>query len=285
MGGRALNILSVDVEELYHAEYVRASAARWAHLLRPRALEGLNIVLDLLRECKAEATFFFVGEVAEASPGVLEELEGLGHEVGFHGYHHRPLWEMGPEELRDEVRAFRRLSRVRCEGFRAPSFSLDLRTAWALRVLAEEGFTYDSSIFPARTPLYGLPGAPTRPYKPSLSDPRLEDERSPIWEFPATLLELGPLRVPLCGGFYLRLTPADLIVGAVRRLNRHGQPAILYVHVWELDPKAGRVPLQSPWRTFVTYYNLGGVAVKLRHILRRARFTSFRSFMEREGLL
>lgn len=279
-----MNILSVDVEELYHAEYVREDAARWASRLRPRAIEGLKRALDLLEEHKIEATFFFVGEVAEGSPGVLEELKEMGHEVGFHGYHHKPLWEMGPEELRAEIRAFRRLVGPSCKGFRAPSFSLDRRTAWALEVLAEEGFSYDSSVFPAKTPLYGLPGAPIRPYRPSLLDPGVEDERSPLLEFPVMTIQLGPLRLPLGGGFYMRLAPAEVIIGAIRKLNHHGLPAVLYVHTWELDPGMPRVPLASPWRTFVTYYGLRGTVRKLRRILSSARFTSFRGFMEHEGL-
>ena len=183
-----------------------------------------------------------------------------------------------------EIRAFRRLAGPSCKGFRAPSFSLDRRTAWALKVLAEEGFSSDSSVFPAKTPLYGLPGAPTRPYRPSLLDPGVEDERSPLLEFPVMTVQLRALRLPLGGGFYMRLAPAEVIIGAIRKLNRRGLPAVLYVHVWELDPRTPRVPLASPWRTFVTYYGLKGTARKLRRILSSARFTSFRGFMEHEGL-
>ena len=279
-----LNVISIDVEEIYHAELVRRDAPHLRVSLKPRALIGVRRALSLLEEHGVHATFFFVGEVAELDPGLPEELEEGGHEVGFHGYHHKPLWELSPEGLREEIRAFRRLVQVRCIGFRAPSFSLDLRTSWALRVLAEEGFSYDSSVMPTRTPLYGLPGAPTRPYRPSLSDPRIEDESSPLLEFPATTLGLGPLRLPLTGGFYLRATPVRLLLAVIRWLNRRGLPTVLYVHTWELDLGTPVVSLRSPVGTFVTYYNLRSVIKKLRYLLSHVRLTSFRDLIEEYGL-
>jgi len=282
-GSSVLNVISIDVEEIYHAELARRDAPRLKLSLKPRALVGVRKALSLLEEHGVHATFFFVGEVAELDPGLPEELEERGHEVGFHGYHHKPLWELSPEGLREEIRAFKRLVQVRCVGFRAPSFSLDLRTSWALRVLAEEGFSYDSSVMPTRTPLYGLPGAPTRPYRPSLSDPRVEDESSPLLEFPATTLGLGPLRLPLTGGFYLRATPVRLLLAVIKRLNRCGLPAVLYVHTWELDPKTPLVPLRGPAKVFATYYSLTSTVRKLKYLLSQARFTSFMDYVERRG--
>lgn len=282
---KTLNILSVDVEELYHAEYVKRATSSRVLRATPRARAGVEAALGLLGKHGASATFFFVGEVAEREPGLLDELEEHGHEVGFHGYHHKPLWEMGPHELREELAAFRRLSGRSCRGFRAPSFSISAETAWALGVLAGEGYAYDSSVFPLKTPLYGLPGAPTRPYRPSLADPRLEDEASPLMEFPVTVLELGPLRLPVGGGFYLRLTPARVILAVIRSLNKRGIPAVLFVHSWELDPGTPIVPLEDPLKSLVTYYNIRATAEKLSYLLSKAKFTSFEGYLEALGLV
>jgi len=281
---RVLNILSIDAEELYHAEYVRSSPSSYFLKRAPRARAGIEMAMDILRKHDVRATFFFVGEVAERWPELTEELEEKGHEIGFHGYHHRPLWEMKPDELREEIRSFRSLLGHPCRGFRAPSFSIDMRTTWALRVLVGEGYLYDSSIFPFRTPLYGLPGAPTRPYRPSLSDPRLEDEDSPLLEFPITVGELGPLRIPIGGGFYLRLMPVNIIRTIIKDLNKRGLPAIIFVHSWELDAKTPISPLGSPFKTFITYYNIGATSKKLAYLISSVKFTTFEDYIENTGL-
>ncbi|RLF13694.1 MAG: polysaccharide deacetylase, partial [Thermoprotei archaeon] len=241
---RALNILSIDVEELYHAEYVRSTVS--GRGLEARARVGIEEALRLLEKHGRKATFFFVGEVAERWPDILIELEELGHEIGFHGYSHRPLWEMGPDEFRRELAAFRNILGHACKGFRAPSFSLDMRTSWALRILAENGYSYDSSIFPIRTPLYGLSGAPIKPYRPSLSDPRAEDTNGPLLEFPIAVFKMGPVKLPIGGGFYLRLTPVEAILATIRSLNKKGIPAVIFVHSWELDPQTPIIPLDDP---------------------------------------
>lgn len=277
-----LNIISIDVEEIYHAEYVRPYAPT---NIRPRAPDGVREALFLLDRSGAEATFFVVGEVAERHPGLLSAIRDRGHEVGFHGYSHKPLWRMVPEEFKDELSLAKKVLGRDCRGFRAPSFSLDLKTAWALGVLAEEGYVYDSSLFPARTPLYGLPGTPIVPYRPSLSDPRIMDKEGPIIEFPILTLEIGKIRVPLGGGFYLRLVPISLLVKVIQKLNRRGIPAIVYVHSWELDPRTPKIAIRSPWKFFITYYRIRDVLGKLAYLLSRARFTSFMNYLEHEGLM
>ena len=279
---RALNILSIDVEELYHAEYVRSTVS--GRGLEARARVGIEEALRLLEKHGRKATFFFVGEVAERWPDILIELEELGHEIGFHGYSHRPLWEMGPDEFRRELAAFRNILGHACKGFRAPSFSLDMRTSWALRILAENGYSYDSSIFPIRTPLYGLSGAPIKPYRPSLSDPRAEDTNGPLLEFPIAVFKMGPVKLPIGGGFYLRLTPVEAILATIRSLNKKGIPAVIFVHSWELDPQTPIIPLDDPLKTFVTYYNIRMTVKKLSCLISRARFTSFEHYLEETGV-
>jgi len=282
---RASNILSIDVEELYHAEYVRRAASSQVLRARPRARIGVEAALKLLRDHGASATFFFVGEVAEREPSLIEELEEEGHEIGFHGYRHKPLWETEPQGFREELSAFKELLRRPCKGFRAPSFSINSETAWALDIIAREGFVYDSSVFPIKTSLYGLPGAPSKPYRPSLIDPRLEDEASPLVEFPITILELGPIKLPVGGGFYLRLTPAWTILAVVKSLNKKGIPAVIFVHSWELDLSTPIVPLGDPLKSFITYYNIKTTGEKLSYLLSRAEFTSFENYLEAQGLI
>ena len=282
MMGEILNIISVDVEEIYHAEYIRPSAraVRWS-----RAPRGVEEALSLLDRLGVEATFFLVGEVVEKHPGLLRAILDRGHEVGFHGYSHKPLWRMTPSEFREELVLAKKVLRRNCKGFRAPSFSLDTRTSWALSILAEEGYIYDSSVFPARTPLYGLPDAPTRPYRPSLFDPRAEDNDAPIIEFPILTLEFNGIRIPLGGGFYLRLFPIELLLKVIHKLNEQGAPAVIYVHSWELDPMTPRIATTSPLKFFVTYYRLGSTSKKLASLLSKGRFTSFRRYLEHEGLI
>ena len=280
--GEVLNIISVDVEEIYHAEYIRpgARAVRWS-----RAPRGVEEALSLLDRLSVEATFFLVGKVVEKHPGLLRAILDRGHEVGFHGYSHKPLWRMTPSEFRKELALAKKVLGRNCKGFRAPSFSLDTRTPWALSILAEEGYIYDSSVFPARTPLYGLPDAPTRPYRPSLFDPRVEDNDAPIIEFPILTLEFNGIRIPLGGGFYFRLFPIELLLKIIHKLNEQGVPAVIYVHSWELDPMTPRIAITSPLKFFVTYYRLGSTSKKLASLLSKGRFTSFRRYLEHEGFI
>lgn len=282
---KILNILSIDVEELYHAEYVRKTASSRILRKRPRARAGVEAALRILEERGTNATFFFVGEVAEREPGLLKELEERGHEIGFHGYHHRPLWETSPYEFKEGLVAFKKLLRSSCKGFRAPSFSINVDTAWALNILVREGLIYDSSIFPLKTPLYGLLKAPHRPYRPSLSDPRLEDKTSPLIEFPITVFKLGIFKLPVGGGFYLRLLPVRVILSVIKSLNKKGIPAVIFAHSWELDPNPPVIPLKNLVKSFVTYYNIRATTSKLSYLLSKVEFTSFEGYLETLGLI
>ena len=268
------------MEEWYHAEFLKNKAPTNKE---ERVTKSLDKTLQLLREHDVNATFFVVGELAEKHPSIIEKINEDNHEVAFHGYHHELLSESNPQKLQMEIKNFNLLLSNKCVGYRAPSFSLSNKTKWALKVLEDAGYKYDSSVFPTKTPLYGVWGAPTRPYKPSFEDVAKEDEYSKLWEFPPLVYTLTPFRIPMAGGFYLRFFPANLVKRAIKKANKQEFPAVIFFHCWELDPETPRLKLGLS-KTFVTYYNIKGVRKKLKCILSDFNFTSFRSYIEREAL-
>jgi polysaccharide deacetylase family protein (PEP-CTERM system associated) len=274
------NILTIDVEEIFHAEYVKnAETCNFPH----RTPHNISVVLKLLRDQGANATFFVVGEIAERFPDLIRIVPEEDHEVGFHGWSHLPLGQLSPSSLRQEIREFKRIY-PRCIGYRAPSFSLNNRTSWMLETLQEQNFRYDSSVFPAWTPLYGVYNAPLKPYVPSRNNFTEEGkENCGILEFPLTVADFFGLRFPIAGGFWLRLWNLDLIVKAIRKLNRRGIPAVMYVHSWEFDSRRPRARL-GPYKSFVTYFNIAKVVKRFERILDEFEFTSFADYIKSSEL-
>jgi len=275
-----LNILTVDFEEWYHPEYVKDKCPESKE---DNALHDLSETLNLLEKHKLAATFFIVGEIVQKSPALIEQIKQGGHEVGFHGIDHEPLRMKDFNKLTSEIKEFNALINGNCIGFRAPSFSLNNKTKWALEVLAKNGFKYDSSIFPVRTPLYGVRHAPTHPYKPSHEDISIEDEENTLWEFPLHIYSASILRLPMAGGFYLRFFPLELINKSIKKANREGRPAVLFIHTWELNPKMPKLKL-GLYKSFVTYHNIEKTASRLDQILSQFEFTSVRNYMIDKGL-
>jgi len=272
--------LTIDLEEWYHPEYVRNKAQRRR---KERITQSLIKSLQLLSEYDVNATFFVVGELVEKHPEIIEKINEKGHEIAFHGYYHEPLWKLNAEILQLEIKKFNSLTREKCLGFRAPSFSLNNETRWALKVLEDAHFIYDSSIFPVKTPLYGVNGAPIEPYNPSHEDVTQKNDSEDLWEFPLLLYPLMGFRIPMAGGFYLRLFPVSLVKRAIKKMNKHGAPAVIYVHNWELDPQTPKLKLRL-YNSFVTYYNISKTVKKLQNMLSNFDFKSLREYVETEGL-
>lgn len=273
MAEAARHALSVDLEDWYHPELVRPHLGEGP---RPSYVrEALAPLLERLQRHRVRATFFVVGELLAPLADLLHALQEAGHELGCHGWSHRTLWALGPEGLREELARFRReaarLGLGDVVGFRAPTFSLNGRTAWALPLLAEFGFRYDSSVFPARGPLYGVPGAPLGRYRPSPEDPARPTADGPVWELPPTVCHLGPWRVPVAGGAYLRLLPFAFLRWCLRRVAREGRPLVLYVHPWELWPGTPRADL-PPLARWATYGGQGRVLGRLERLLEAFSF-------------
>jgi len=269
----------VDFEEWYHAEYVQDKAVE----REDYAKKDLASALDLLEKHNTGATFFVVGELARKYPELVSQIAESGHEVAFHAYHHEPLWKKSPETFKQEIEDFNTVVGRTATGFRAPSFSLNEKAKWVLSVLEDSGFKYDSSIFPAKTPLYGVRGAPLEPYKPSHDNIALNDDTAHLWEFPLHVYSLPVLRVPMAGGFYLRFFPINLIKKSIEKANKKGRPAVIYVHTWELGSNAPRQKL-GYYKSFVTYHNLDKTGSRLGELLSKFEFCSVENYMKEKGL-
>jgi polysaccharide deacetylase family protein (PEP-CTERM system associated) len=257
--------LTVDVEEYFQVSNFARLIDRASWDAMPSRVEGATLrLLDAFEARGQRATFFVLGWVAERRPQLVREIARRGHEIACHGYGHELVYEIGPAAFRADLRRARAAiedaaGRSPC-GYRAPSYSVTRESLWALEILAEEGFGYDSSIFPIRHPRYGIPGFPRQPLRL-----RLPGGLS-LREFPLTTLALGPLTLPLAGGAYLRFLPPALFRWGWRRLARSGAPAVLYLHPWEVDPAQPRQA--ASWRVRVNHYhNLHRTEGRLERLL------------------
>ncbi len=276
--------LSVDLEEYFQVSNFEGVIERagWG-ALEARAARATRRLLDLFDETGSRATFFALGWIAERDPGLLREIAARGHEIACHGHAHELVYAIGPERFRSDLRravaAIADATGIRPTGYRAPSYSITRASLWALPILREEGFEYDSSIFPIRHHRYGIPDFAREPVRLAL--PGGES----LLEFPLTTLGLGPLRLPLAGGAYLRFLPQALFEWGWQRLARAGRPAVLYLHPWEIDPGQPRQRVGLAVRVN-HYHNLSRTEARLARLLRRFRFAGLRDVLralEAEG--
>jgi polysaccharide deacetylase family protein (PEP-CTERM system associated) len=274
-----LNALSVDLEEYFQVSNFAKllERSRW-EALPSRVRDSTRRLLDVASATGNRATFFVLGWVAERHPDLVREIAAHGHEIACHGYGHELVYDLGPERFRADLRraraAIEQATGQSVRGYRAPSYSITERSLWALDVLVEEGFEYDSSIFPIRHHRYGIPSFARRPLVL-----RLPGGLS-IREFPLTTLDVGPVRVPLAGGAYLRFFPPALFRWGFRRLEGAGEPGMLYLHPWEIDPEQPR--LETGWRVRLNHYhNLGRTEERVRALLERCRFAPTGEVLER----
>jgi polysaccharide deacetylase family protein (PEP-CTERM system associated) len=266
----AHHALSVDLEEHFQVSNFEHLIERSAWADQPsRVADSARRMLDIFDESGSRATFFVLGWVAERQPALVREIAARGHEIACHGYGHEIVYEIGPDRFRDDLKRARAAIEdavgTRLEGYRAPSFSITERSLWALEILAEEGFRFDSSIFPIRHYRYGIPGFGRHPV-----ELRLPNGLS-LQEFPLTTLEVGPMRLPLAGGAYLRFFPPSLFRWGLRRLEDSGEASVLYLHPWEIDPEQPRLP--ASWKVRVNhYFNLHRVEERVRGLLEHSVF-------------
>lgn len=281
--GRPLAAFSTDVEDYFQAEALREFCPRdrW-HTLDDRCVANTERLLALLERLGVRGTFYVLGWIGMRHPELVRRIAGLGHEVASHGTNHELIYRQTPEEFRADVRDARRLlqdlSGQPVEGYRAPSYTIVERTRWALTVLAEEGYLYDSSVFPIRRRRYGIAGAPRHPTRETLPDGRT------LVEFPLPAVRLGPLNLPATGGAYLRLLPLGFQAWAVRDLLKSGYAVALNFHPWELDPGQPRFPVRLRTR-WTHYHNLDTAEARLESILRLAPFRTQREILGELGLL
>lgn len=259
------NAFTVDLEDWFQGlTSTNPQVDKWP-ALESRVVPATHKLLGILRAHDVRATFFVLGHVADRHPELIREIAAAGHELGVHGYHHRFVYKMKPDEFRQELQqsidAVIRATGVIPKGHRAPYFSVNAATPWAFAIMSEAGIEYDSSVFPTRSMLYGFPGAPRFPHRIA---------ETGLAEYPASTLALGRYTFPIVGGFYTRALPYTLTRWAIRRLNAEGQPAILYIHPWELD-LGQRYDRVTPRERVTHYYGRRGLEAKLHRL-----FTDFR---------
>jgi polysaccharide deacetylase family protein (PEP-CTERM system associated) len=267
------HILSVDVEDYFQVEAFREVVARDTWDRWPSRVDAnTRRVLDLFDEYGAKGTFFFVGWVAERNPDLVREVLQRGHELACHSYWHRTVYSLTPAEFAEDTRQARdrieQAGGVRVLGYRAPSWSITRDSLWALDILAEQGFTYDSSIYPIHHDLYGIPGASRFAYEHKCSN----GKRLP--EFPPTTVKIGTMQLPAAGGGYLRIFPLSYTRWAMAQVEREKEPVIVYFHPWEVDPEQPRVAAKLKSR-FRHYTNLGRMMDRLRYLLGHYQFQPF----------
>ena len=268
------NVISVDVEDYFHVEAFSDIVDRKQWSQYPcRVEDNTRRILDLLESCGVKGTFFILGWVAERYPRLVGEIVSRGHEPACHSYWHRLIFNLQPEEFREDTlhakTVIEQAAGAPVYGYRAPSFSIVARSIWALEILAESGFTYDSSIFPIHHDTYGIPAAPRAPF-------RMDTPAGPIVEYPITTFRLlGEQNLPVGGGGYLRMLPFWYTRLGFRRLHAEKIPLVVYIHPWEVDPDQPRLP--GRWKSRLRHYtNLGKTGGRLRRLLELDQFASFR---------
>jgi len=278
-----MNALSVDVEEYYHAAIFRHGAGTIAgRQFESRVEASMELLLALLKLYRAKATFFTLGEVAAAHPTLVRRIAAERHEVACHGDRHDDVCRLSATEFRADIRrAKKQIEDIVGEpvvGYRAPNFSIGRAQSWAYPILAEEGFRYDSSMYPILHDRYGQPGAPRFPYEIWRSG------TASLTEFPIGTARLLGVNLPIGGGGYFRLSPFPLVRLGIQRVNvREQQPVMFYLHPWELDPAQPRPPM--PWQNrFRHYVGIETQTTKLSRLLSRFRFGTARDVLKAHTL-
>ena len=248
-----LNAMTVDVEDYFHVQAFAKVIGRGDWERYPSRVERNTLrLLEMFARMEVRATFFVLGWVAERFPGLIQAIGKARHRIGCHGYAHQMICGSSEKVFRNDLRRAKQIlediTGLPITSFRAPSYSITAKTLWAFEVLGEEGFEYDSSIFPVVHDNYGIPDAPRFPYIKRLNCGRQ------IREFPPSTLRLLGSNIPVAGGGYLRLFPYKLTAWAIHHLNHvERQPGMVYLHPWEIDPDQPRIA--ASWLSRFRHYN------------------------------
>jgi len=260
----AANAMTVDVEDYFQVQAFASVIDRAAWETMPCWVEAnMDRILQQFDQAGVTATFFTLGWIAERYPAVVRRIVAAGHELASHGYGHARADGQTPEQFRADVRRARFLLQdlggVVVAGYRAPTFSIGPRNAWAFDVLDEEGHSYSSSVYPVRHDLYGAPDAPRFPYRPGAGA---------LVEIPMTTVRIGGRNLPCAGGGYFRLMPYALFRLLLRRFNRlDAASGVFYFHPWEIDPGQPRIAAASRMSRFRHTVNLAAMPGRLEHLL------------------
>ncbi len=263
--GRLCNAMSIDVEDYFQVQAFAGHVRRqeWDNFDQ-RYENNTNLILDLLAGANVKATFFTLAWVASRSKQLIRRMISEGHEVASHGMQHVRADTQSPVDFRNDVAESKAIlediAGSKVNGYRAATFSIGARNMWAFEVLADEGYTYSSSINPVQHDLYGLPGAPRQPFYPS-SDNR-------IIEIPITTVRMMRRNFPFGGGGFFRLLPYPVFRWGLNSVNEtDGMAGIFYMHPWEIDPEQPRIT-GAPFKSRLRHYlNLDRTMPRLRRLL------------------
>ncbi len=257
------NALTVDVEDYFQVSALAPHIARSRWDSMPCRVEGnVDRILQLLGDRKSHATFFTLGWIAERYPGLVRRIVEGGHELASHGYGHLRATDQSPAELAADIGSAKKILEdiggTRVDGYRAPSFSIGATNLWAFDTIAAAGYRYSSSVYPVHHDHYGMPEAPRFPYRTA----------SGVLEIPVTTTTIFGRNVPAGGGGYFRLAPYRVSRWAIRRVNESDrQPAIFYLHPWEIDPGQPRIAGVGLKTRFRHYVNLHRTDARLQRLL------------------
>jgi polysaccharide deacetylase family protein (PEP-CTERM system associated) len=271
-----LNALSFDIEDWFQVENLKGAiaAGSWDSC-DLRVVNSTRKILGLLQRHQTRATFFILGWVAQRCPNLVREIAAAGHEIASHGYGHDLVYAQTPDEFRSDIRRSKelleRLGGTEVRGYRAPSFSITPATPWAIDILVDEGFSYDSSIFPTSFhDRYGFDGTSRFPFRFG----------NGLVEVPLSTVRFGGKNIPAAGGGYFRLFPYLFFRHLAKRINSEGRALVFYLHPWELDPEQPRIPIRHDYR-FRHYVNLRETERRLDRLLGDFSFGAMSEIAER----
>ena len=270
-----INAMTVDLEDWHHS--IDSILFEDWDKYESRVEANTYKILESFKESKVKATFFILGYIAQKYPSLVKEISSLGHEIATHGHSHRLIYRQTPQEFREDLKrsinVIEDVSQQKVLGFRAPYWTITKESYWALDILLDEGIKYDSSIYPIKTYLYGIPDSPVYPYVFK------ENNGVKLFEFPPSTITTFGRRIPVAGGFYMRLFPYWFIRSGIKRINKEGQSAIIYIHPPEFDPQ--KPVLKLPFKEKILhYYNLDVMEGKIRHLVSEFKFGTIKEIFK-----
>ncbi|RKX28462.1 MAG: polysaccharide deacetylase family protein [Candidatus Zixiibacteriota bacterium] len=273
------NILTVDLEEWFVVEALSGLISRedWSKL-PSTVVRNTRRLLELFRIREVSSTWFVLGWVAEQHPDLIREIQQEGHEIACHSYAHIRVNKLEPDSFRRDtklaIEAITKAIGYSPIGYRAPSWSIDPTTPWAFKVISELGFEYDSSIFPIKHDIYGVPDGPRYTFKMNLENGRV------LYEIPASTYRLFGKNIPFGGGGFLRHSPYWYSRRMIRHLNKHNQPVLVYIHPWEIDSNPPQIEGLSAMQRFRTYGSTSVFISKLDRLLKDFQFYSMGEYIK-----
>jgi polysaccharide deacetylase family protein (PEP-CTERM system associated) len=268
------NILTVDLEDWYQA-FEHIHFADWPKY-EVRITKNTQFLLSILEKYKVKATFFILGYEAQRHPDLVRRVFAAGHEIATHGYSHKFVYKMAPEEFRRELRLsidiLESITKQKVLGHRAPAWSITKDSLWALDILLEEGLAYDSSISPCKSYLFGIADAPRFPYLIR------EKDKQRLYEFPMPTARIFAKNFPFLGGFFTRLFPYPLVRYMIKRWNSNNREVMVWMHPWDFD--LGQPKLKLPLALKRHYFNLRSTEVKVGKMLHDFPFVPLREILK-----